>query len=39
MNEKHSTIRVGKEHQQSTTHTHTMELGKTNNICNGRDKT
>jgi hypothetical protein len=26
MNEKHSTIRVGKEHQQSTTHTHTMEL-------------
>jgi hypothetical protein len=53
MNEKHSTIRVGKEHQQSTTQHNTswkrastkhntpqtMELGKTNNICNGRDKT
>jgi hypothetical protein len=30
--EKHSTIRVGKEHQHSTTHT--MALEKANNIYN-----
>ena len=39
MNEKHSTIRVGKGHQQSTTHHKQWSRERRINICNGRDKT